>query len=676
MSIIFSGQQFWIPILLLISIVLSYWMYFGLEKPRKSMIKYPTFLLFILRLTGIFILLLLLLSPYLKYTSKTKYKPIVTFIFDQSRSINNQENSKDLYFRIKSEAARVLNGYELEFRDLNGTLIKDSFEMVGNETNISKGLENIGLNKPFNQKAIVLVSDGIINQGANPNYFPMAIASPIYTLGVGDTSELFDLKVSDAKSNDFVLLGNDFPVTFNMLAYQCQGKSFSYKVMNKGEVAQQGNVDINDNNFFLSKQVMLTANNSGTQRIKIETSIINGEKNIANNALELYVNVLDNRRKIAVLYQGAHPDVKAVQNALSAQKNYQVTVAENVEEALKADAVVAVQVPNIRNSSNVVNNLVNSKKPVLLIGGEMIDWGAWKLELGDIAVRTSKPNSAKFSINKSFGGFSTELEDADILSQMPPLVVPFATYPKDLRVMAFQEINGIQTDYPLIAVKTGDRRLAVIFGEGVWRWSLREFKFNSDHGSTEHLFDHLIQWLLSGRDKPLFSVSSVKPKYDKNDEVVLKAELYNQVFENISDATIKAQIIGDSFARNITFTNTGSYYLANVGVLTAGDYKVIATTEGKTAQTGFSVGSTSQEERILKADWGLLKTLSKNYDGEFYPIGNYALLLNELKAKVSRTAIVKSQKNLKDLIQIPYLLMLIAFLFGAEWILRKYYGQL
>jgi len=675
MKIVFSGQIYWVPILFVASLFLAYFLYVGFNKPSRKKLKYPHFLLITLRTLGLFFLSLLLLSPYLKYESKTKHKPEITFLMDQSLSLNNQEGIDSFYPQFLKKAKRELEDYELKFMNLQGENVIDSQALSKTETNLSRALENAHTASAF-EKAIVVCSDGIINAGANPNFYPLSIDKPIYTLGLGDTNTLQDIKVTHAKTNDFVLLGNDFPLEFNILAHACEGETIRFQVFNNGVQVSNGELIANSEQYFFSKQIKIAANQPGVQRIEIKTSTLENEKNKFNNSIEVYVNVLDNRKKVALLYQGAHPDVKAIRTALKAQKNYELTVTTSIPKALESDVIIAVQVPNRKANDNTGFNLINSQKPILLVGGEMMDWNKWSPVIGNLQIRTAQPNKSKFRLNETFSGFSTEPEDAELLEQLPPLTVPFAVYPKDLSAMSHQVINGIQTNYPLIATSAKRRRVAILFGEGVWRWSMREYAIAKHHHATENLFDHLVQWLLSGQDKPLFSVSSSKNRYTKNESIFLKAELYNQVFEPIIDAEIKAIITNDSFRKEVVFGNNGSYYSYDVGGLAPGNYKVVASNKGKTASTGFTVGSISLEERILKANWNLLALLSDNYKGSFYSYLQDDLLFKELKSKIDKTVVVKSQKRLKDLIQIPYVLMLIGFLFGLEWILRKYYGKL
>jgi len=675
MNIVFSSHLFWVPLLFISSFLLAYFLYAGLKKPSYKVLKYPVFVLLILRTLGLFLLSILLLAPYLKYETKVKHKPGISFLLDESLSVKNQDNIETYYSDFIRKAKLQLKDYDLRFTDLKGEIIQDSLRPSSIETNLSEAIENEGNHSSFD-KAIVLCSDGIINAGANPNFYPLSINKPIYTLGLGDTNALKDIKVSNAKTNDFVLLGNDFPLEFNILANACKGERITYQVTNNGVNVGQGAFEVNSNQDFYAKQIKIAAKQPGVQRIVIQTNVLNDEKNKANNSLEVYVNVLDNRKKVSILYQGAHPDVKAIRTALKAQKNYELTVTNSTQIALESDVIIAVQVPNRLSEANAGYNLINSKKPVLIVGGEMMDWNKWVDEIGELQVRTAQPNLAGFSYNETFNGFSTEPDDLELMEQLPPLTVPFAIYPKNLNAMSYQMINGIATNYPLIATSAKKRRVAIIFGEGIWRWSMREYALEGHHNVTENLLDHLVQWLLSGQDKPLFSISASKSRFTKNENIFLKAELYNQVFEPIVDAEVKGILTKDSFKKEIILSNNGSYYTYNLGGLEPGNYQVVASTKGKTASTGFSVSKVSQEERILKANWSLLSRLSDDYKGSFYSYKQNDLLFNELNNTIDKTVVVKHIKKLKDLIQIPYVLMLIAFLFGLEWILRKYYGKL
>ena len=97
MNIVFSSHLFWVPLLFISSFLLAYFLYAGLKKPSYKVLKYPVFLLLILRTLGLFLLSILLLAPYLKYETKVKHKPGISFLLDESLSVKNQDNIETYY---------------------------------------------------------------------------------------------------------------------------------------------------------------------------------------------------------------------------------------------------------------------------------------------------------------------------------------------------------------------------------------------------------------------------------------------------------------------------------------------------------------------------------------------------------------------------------------------------
>jgi hypothetical protein len=624
---------------------------------------------------SIFLLFFLLLSPYLKFNKDIKRKPIIHVLVDNSLSVGVDDSFERSFSSFQKELERKMNSFEIQYLDIEGTEIKDSLKLNAIKTDITSALNRIAQNTEAQSKAAILLSDGIVNKGPNPNYYPIPLSIPLYSIGLGDSSQKKDIWIENVRTNEFVLLGNDYPIRVSALTYGAKGAQMSYVIKSNGQIQKTGFIDIKKDKDFWQEQFMLKATSPGIQRIQVELKPLIGEINTENNLFELFVNVIDNRKKVSILYQGTHPDIGAIRNLLAVQKNYEISITQNTKEALKADVIVAVQWPNTKSRTNN-NDIINSKKPVFLIGGETQNWNYWQSSFGNLTVQSSRPNTSSVFVNQSFSSFKFDKAQAKLLEQLPPMYCPFAIYPNGLKVLAFQKVNGVETDYPLLALSDKQNRMAVLFGEGLWRWKIKEYQLNKNNAVTEKLFDKVIQWLLSGKSRPLFSVSSSKARYNSNENVGLKAELYNSIFEPLAQEKVEAEIKGDSLKKRVVFNATGSYYESNLGILPQGFYSVSAKAKGQKAQTAFTVSNYNEELRRTRADWRLLNDLSERFNGSFYSSKNSNLLLNKLKNEIDDTVVIQKQEVLKPIIKWPYILGLIALLFTIEWILRKYYGRL
>jgi flagellin-specific chaperone FliS len=72
--------------------------------------------------------------------------------------------------------------------------------------------------------------------------------------------------------------------------------------------------------------VVLGANQPGVQKYKVQITTSAAEDIATNNYQNAYVEVLDGRKSVLLLYQGPHPDIKALKTVIENNKNYQVEV--------------------------------------------------------------------------------------------------------------------------------------------------------------------------------------------------------------------------------------------------------------------------------------------------------------------------------------------------------------
>ncbi len=676
MEIFFNTPIIWVFLTAILAFAMAYFTYHGLKKVHFY--KYwPNNFLLLLRFLGIWLLLLLLLSPFIKYNKIINLKPNLLVLMDNSISMKNETNILNKMQMFNQGLKKSLAKFDIHFYDLSGNkLINDSFNFDQDKTDLTAPLLKVSQHVNQQTQAVLLLSDGIINDGANPAYFPIPIKVPLYTIGVGDTNKVKDLKVSDAKSNEYVILGNTFPLLFNLIADKCKGASINFTVTQNGQSVATGTAIATNDDYFFSKQILLTALSSGIQKIVVKTNTIAGEKNIANNIFELYVNVIDTRKKIAIYHQGVHPDIKSIYLSLLPQKNYEIIITNNITDALKTDLIIGVQVPNIGGDRNSAAILKSAKQPLILVGGEQIDWAFWSDKIGLLQVKNSRPSNAQFSFNPSFNGFLMPTEYADLLKTLPPLNVPFGNYPSQLNAVAFQSINGITTNYPLIATSTGEKRMTIFFGEGLWHWYQTNYKLAGNHLAIEKLMDNILQWTISKSERPLFSVKANRQIYNLKEDVLLSASLFNQVYEPILSQKVTGLILGDSLKKEFVFAANGIGYDANIRILKPGNYTVYAKTGTLTAQTAFNISVVSQEQRVTTADWNLLRIIAQNGNGNFTSFNNVDLLINELKQKLYDTVIEKKETTIKDFINIPLILILIIAFFSTEWVIRKYHGQI
>ena len=80
------------------------------------------------------------------------------------------------------------------------------------------------------------------------------------------------------------------------------------------------------------------------------------------------------------------------------------------------------------------------------------------------------------------------------------------------------------------------------------------------------------------------------------------------------------------------------------------------------------------ELQNLTADFDLLRRLSKNTGGAFYPLANVDALKTELQQHEAKT-IIHSEEAYNALINLKWVFFVLLAMVSVEWFARKYFGS-
>ena len=166
--------------------------------------------------------------------------------------------------------------------------------------------------------------------------------------------------------------------------------------------------------------------------------------------------------------------------------------------------------------------------------------------------------------------------------------------------------------------------------------------------------------------------------YSTMDKVQLKGQLYNESYEPINTPEATLTLTGDSIkSADFTFARQGDGYALNLGTLPAGTYRYTANTilDGQklSAEGTFAIEETNFELATLTADHTLLRTISAATGGSmFFPDDMDALEAELRKIK----PVIHTHTRHSELLTLPLVLALILLLLAAEWVMRKYHGEI
>lgn len=685
-----SVSGWWTPVCLLLGLLYA-WLLYRNPSDISPKIRYA---LFAARTIVVFITAFLLIAPLVRSISYTQQKPLVLIAQDNSQSIGMFKPGGFVPNQFVGELAKLKEqlGDKYDVREFNfGRDLKDSLsnKFDGKQTNISSALDK--LNERFanqNIGALVLATDGLYNQGSDPLYEAKNLKTSVYTIALGDTTAKRDLLIGNVNYNKTAFLGNDFVIEVLAEAFRSNGEVIHLSVSEDGKQVATQNIAVNSDNFRKVIPLKLNADKKGIRKFTIDLTPVKNELSVQNNSETIYVDVLDARQKILLLYDGPHPDISTIKQAIQVNKNYEVKTSLLTDAAsLKlADYSLLVLYQCTSNSSGALQAFITkSKVPVWYMLGAQADLPQFNNEQKAIQVYANRNQMQEvFPLPATdFSLFSLSDSTRNKLSKLPPLIAPFGNYRTagNDQLLLKQRIGEVPTPYPLLLFSDDNgRRIGVLTGEGIWRWSLAEYQSYGNHHATEELLGQCVQYLTANSNRQRFRVYPAKNVFDEGENIILNAELYNEALQLVNTPDVKINLKSDSGKNySFLFTRNGQSYQLDAGTLPTGDYTYAASAklgdQSLTANGRLTIKPLNLETRQTAADHKLLAALAKQSGGQMLHPSQVGQLADLIQKNENIKTVVYEDKHYSDLVGVKWIFVFIVALLSAEWFLRKREGE-
>lgn len=652
----------------------------------------------ILRFLAVTFLSMLLLSPLLKSLLTETKKPVVVLAQDQSESIvaNMTEEQKTKYQAdFKALSAQLGESYDLkEYSFGNSVREGVNFEFTDKVTNVSDFIKSMyDLYSNQNLGAVVLATDGIYNEGSNPIYASTKLSAPIYTVALGDTTPKRDLLVKRVFHNKIAYLGDKFSIQIDVSAQNCVGSNTALTItkVQKGgnKQIQRIPLNIDKNNYFTTKEVILDTESAGVQRYRISLNAISDEVTTANNSKDIFVDVLDARQKILIVANSPHPDITALKQTMSDNKNYEVTTKYISDPSLNVaayDFVVMHQLPSKTNDASALLSSINNNKTAhLYIVGSQTDLGKLNRIQNMVTITGDgrNTNDVQATVANDFSLFTIKDELKQELPTFAPLLAPFGDYKLGGNAQAFlyQRVGKVDTNYPLLVFgEENETKAGVLSAEGIWKWRLFDYLQRQNHDIFDELMSKTIQYLSLKEDKRKFRVSINKNIFNENEAIYFDAELYNESYELINEPDVNLVITNSEGKKfDFVFNKNGTSYVLDAGMFPVGNYTYKGTTffngEQLTNNGQFSVQPIQLEIFETTADHGLLRLLSDKYGGAMVSPDEITSIASIIQNQGTVKPVMYQTTKTRSIINVKWIFFLLAGLLIVEWFIRRYFGS-
>jgi hypothetical protein len=648
------------------------------------------YILFTVRALGVSLLAFLLVGPILKLTNNIFERPALVFLVDNSLSMREMMDSakqQQMLAQIDQQGNTLKeHDFAVSVRGLGGDNV--SFNQPGSD--LHGALREITNDfEGRNLTGIVLVSDGIYNSGPSPLYTSQRV--PVYTVGVGDTTERIDASISNIAYNKIAYQGNRFPVRAEVLIKGPVGQDIGIRISQGGRMISSQTKNAGSKTL-VDFDFQIDASNTGMQRLDIDVDPIANETNRRNNHRTLFIEVVEGKKKILLIAPAPHPDIKALRSVVEQNSNYEFNLhIPGVQEAppgalvpANIDLVIFSQVFDFEGKTQpYFQQFQNASTGMLLLVGAKSNLR----QFGPMGIPVTFENFGQKdevtpSFNNTFRDFAFGEGLSGIVSAYPPVNVPFGkfTFPPDASVLVYQRIGSVTTNRPLLfSFNNNSRRTAILLGEGIWKWRLNEYAETEKTEAFDEIVSKLLQYLSTREDKRKFRSFPTQNEFPDSEPVIFESQVYNDLFEPVYGNNIEIDITderGKTTSYSYTISSSGSRY--RIGGLREGIYKYKASTflpTGREEVKGeFLVTGQNIELQNLTADFDLLRKLASETGGKFYNVAQLDRLTSDLE-NVEVRSIIHSDESFHPMINLKAVFFLLLFLASFEWFVRKYFGS-
>ncbi|MBA3828627.1 MAG: hypothetical protein H0X33_06800 [Taibaiella sp.] len=652
----------------------GYWIY---KADKKRSVPYP-WLTALLRSLVVLATLLLLLAPAITINKNEIQKPVILFLQDNSRSIADALGKDSVTYRTNAQALlkKLSDKYKVVQWGFGAAVQQDSvFTYIQPATDIAGALAAAqDFYGAHNLSAVILASDGRYNQGTNPLYQQANLHGNLYSVAIGDSATPKDIRIAKVYANKMVSVNSTFEIRADIIATKCKGYNNAVKVYEGGSMMNTAPIPINTDRYDRTVSFTVKAEKAGLHHYIISVPPADDEANTANNRQDIFVEVVGEKKNILIVCAAPHPDVTAITEALSGIEAYKVTVktADEMPVAINDYQIIILhQVP-----SHLTGFAKDLRKPVWMILGPQSDLQAVNELQHFLKVQPVPLHDVLAGYNTSFTSFTVPQNIQAIMDKMPPLQSAVSgTVSMPGASVLFKERNS---DGPLWTLQQGQVPMAILAGEGIWRWRLYEYKNFGKHEVVDEYIRQTVAFLAAYNNEQPFRAEVPKYIWSDQERISINAYLLNANNEQVN--TPDAQLtISDSMGRKhaFSFERSGTAYRLNIGIWAGGTYTYAAHTvyNGKAcnATGSFVVRDQPLEMMETGADYPLMYGIAKKYNGAMVPAGNISSLYDSITHNRDIKPLIQTTTETIPLVDWKWYFFLILLLATGEWLLRKYW---
>lgn len=571
-SAIIQGFSPVLPILIILfitclSIFISWWSYHQLT----SAPFWKKWGLIILRSVSFIILSLLLFNPYsIQETVQTEI-PQVAIYLDNSESMGvprGEYSGQSDYVQIIDELSnskddQLQYSYYLFDEEVEAG---DEISLSGSATNLHQTLEHI-LENESRYAASILLSDGRVTRGRNPQFIAQSLRNPIISIPVGDTSRVQDVAVSGVDFREPIYTNTRIIITPELQQQGYEGEEVQVQLIENGELIDSNTLSFTAPVSNHTLEFTREYSAPGFYEMEINVPPVAGEFTERNNSQRFSFEVLDDKTHILSLAFEIHPDVRSIRRLIATNQQNELISStylgnnrfsgsnpSDLEEEL--DLIVLHGLPE-RNDP-IFDWLQNRQEPIIYLATPNSSDNTSFDESRTLVSFRSESQQALLDV--SIGSID-EVQSHPLMELSPVAFNPLPTLqsyqgryninPAAERLLQ-AEFQGNETEIPiLVAEDSGNRRRASV---NAFNWY--RFEQSQQEGAVrffEELFTNLFSWASTSPERRNLILEPRKETFSENEPIEVRAVLTNERGEPETNALVELRFMNNDGQEDRTF---------------------------------------------------------------------------------------------------------------------------
>ncbi len=710
----FTVSAFVVLLLVLIAAAISIFFYRTTVPPIPRSKK---IILIVLRSIALALLLVFLFEPLLRFISTSTQNPVLAVLVDNSKSMSIKDRTGDRAEILKRFLAEKgfknsadeirLYAFGAKPKQIEAGAI-DSLHIDEGATDITAALRKVAEEKDrSNIGAALLISDGSYNLGQNPLYEAEEIGIPLFTVGIGDSTEQKDILITKVLTNELVYNQTEVPVDVTIKSSGFKGEKVEVILSEGSKELGRSQLTLEEGTREYSVRLSYTPDGEGIKKYSVRVSRLPGELTTANNQRTFLARILKSKLRILIIAGSPSPDVSVLKQTLREDKNLDVrSLTQKSSSAFyegsmtaqlldSSDCIMFIGFP-IASTGNALLDPVRTSiqrrsTPIFFIDGKNVD--EQKLaSLGSFLPFTRTNTSANEQLvfmepsqkNHPILAAGAEQNEAG-WKRLPPLfkTQTVSKAKAEATVLATTKINAIVLNDPLVLIRNVNKQKSLaVLGYGLWRWRLMAQGIPETEKLLATFLSNSIRWLTTRDDNRPVKVTPIKTAFTQGEPIEFTGQVYDASANPVENAQIKlvAQQSGKEYETTLRPIGNGRYE----GTLEGpgeGDYsyKAVASSDGQPLgedRGRFSVGELALEFQDTRMNVQLLRQLAARTGGEFYTPSGFPDIFSRLKNLPSFVPRDIHLTREFELWNWKYMLALVVLLFAVEWFIRKRSGML